>query len=66
MSTYFPAPDVDEDVEHLLDNVEDDPRTQLDRTIDRIGMGSYQWTLLCLCGFGMYFLALKRTNADNC
>ncbi|KAJ7868296.1 major facilitator superfamily domain-containing protein [Mycena leptocephala] len=52
MSTYFPAPDVEEDVEHLLDNVEDDPRTQLDRTIDRIGMGSYQWTLLCLCGFG--------------
>ena len=52
---------------------EDDGRTPLDRTIDRIGMGehplffqaeetlgshthgtsgSYQWTLLCLCGFG--------------
>ncbi|KAF8625910.1 hypothetical protein AX17_006636 [Amanita inopinata Kibby_2008] len=33
----------------------DDPhdgRTPLDRTIDRIGMGSYQWTLLSLCGFG--------------
>ncbi|RPD62502.1 MFS general substrate transporter [Lentinus tigrinus ALCF2SS1-7] len=29
-----------------------DGRTPLDRTIDRIGMGSYQWTLLCLCGFG--------------
>ncbi|KAI5118798.1 hypothetical protein M0805_005140 [Coniferiporia weirii] len=29
-----------------------DGRTPLDRTIDRIGMGSYQWTLLALCGFG--------------
>ncbi|EMD31441.1 major facilitator superfamily protein mfs4 [Gelatoporia subvermispora B] len=29
-----------------------DSRTPLDRTIDRIGMGSYQWTLLSLCGFG--------------
>ncbi|KAF9054830.1 major facilitator superfamily domain-containing protein [Panaeolus papilionaceus] len=29
-----------------------DGRTPLDRTIDRIGMGSYQWTLLSLCGFG--------------
>ncbi|KAJ7133593.1 major facilitator superfamily domain-containing protein [Mycena epipterygia] len=52
MSTYFPAPDADDDIEHLLDEVDDDPRTQLDKTIDRIGMGSYQWTLLCLCGFG--------------
>ncbi|KAJ7464707.1 MFS general substrate transporter [Mycena galericulata] len=52
MSAYFPAPDADDDVEHLLDELEDDPRTQLDKTIDRIGMGSYQWTLLCLCGFG--------------
>ncbi|KAF9525470.1 major facilitator superfamily domain-containing protein [Crepidotus variabilis] len=35
-------------------NAEDDfdGRTPLDRTIDRIGMGSYQWTLLSLCGFG--------------
>ncbi|KAG5646001.1 hypothetical protein DXG03_004603 [Asterophora parasitica] len=31
---------------------EDDGRTPLDKTIDRIGMGSYQWTLLSLCGFG--------------
>ncbi|KAL1745814.1 major facilitator superfamily domain-containing protein [Schizophyllum fasciatum] len=31
---------------------EDDGRSALDRTIDRIGMGSYQWTLLSLCGFG--------------
>ncbi|KAJ7225962.1 MFS general substrate transporter, partial [Mycena pura] len=52
MSAYFPAPDAEDDVEHLLDDVPDDPRTQLDKTIDRIGMGSYQWTLLCLCGFG--------------
>ncbi|KAI0695996.1 major facilitator superfamily domain-containing protein [Cytidiella melzeri] len=29
-----------------------DGRTPLDRTIDKIGMGSYQWTLLSLCGFG--------------
>ncbi|KAI0290320.1 major facilitator superfamily domain-containing protein [Multifurca ochricompacta] len=29
-----------------------DGRTPLDRTIDRIGMGTYQWTLLSLCGFG--------------
>ncbi|KAF8215039.1 major facilitator superfamily domain-containing protein [Mycena galopus ATCC 62051] len=50
MSAYFPAPE--EDSEHLLDNVNEDPRTQLDKTIDRIGMGSYQWILLCLCGFG--------------
>ncbi|KAJ7740258.1 MFS general substrate transporter [Mycena maculata] len=51
MSGYFPGPDT-EDVQQLLDELEDDPRTQLDKTIDRIGMGSYQWTLLCLCGFG--------------
>ena len=31
---------------------------QLDRTIDRIGMGRYQWTLLSLCGFGD-FLSLQ-------
>ncbi|KAF8527425.1 MFS general substrate transporter [Hysterangium stoloniferum] len=36
----------------------DDGRTQLDKTIDKIGMGSYQWTLLTLCGFGWM--------ADNC
>ncbi|KXN80839.1 hypothetical protein AN958_07202 [Leucoagaricus sp. SymC.cos] len=30
----------------------DDSRTPLDKTIDRIGMGSYQWALLSLCGFG--------------
>ncbi|PPQ80443.1 hypothetical protein CVT25_001770 [Psilocybe cyanescens] len=29
-----------------------DGRTPLDKTIDRIGMGTYQWTLLSLCGFG--------------
>ncbi|KAF5376819.1 hypothetical protein D9757_008908 [Collybiopsis confluens] len=40
----------DSEVDNLLD--EDDGRTRLDRTIDRIGMGSYQWTLLSLCGFG--------------
>ncbi|XP_006462877.1 hypothetical protein AGABI2DRAFT_207539 [Agaricus bisporus var. bisporus H97] len=30
----------------------DDERTPLDKTIDRIGMGTYQWALLSLCGFG--------------
>ncbi|KAG2362213.1 MFS general substrate transporter [Suillus spraguei] len=40
-----------DDVEVDLD-AECDKRTPLDKTIDRIGMGSYQWTLLSLCGFG--------------
>ncbi|KAJ3771287.1 MFS general substrate transporter [Lentinula raphanica] len=43
--------DDQDDVENLFD-VDCDERTRLDRTIDRIGMGSYQWTLLSLCGFG--------------
>jgi len=30
-----------------------DSRTPLDKTIDQIGMGTYQWALLCLCGFGV-------------
>ncbi|CCO28811.1 putative MFS-type transporter PB1E7,08c [Rhizoctonia solani AG-1 IB] len=30
----------------------DDMRSPLDRTIDKIGMGPYQWALLGLCGFG--------------
>ncbi|KAL1950548.1 hypothetical protein VTO73DRAFT_5672 [Trametes versicolor] len=43
----------DGDVEAAFGSADDlDGRTPLDRTIDRIGMGSYQWTLLCLCGFG--------------
>ncbi|QRW00419.1 major facilitator superfamily transporter [Ceratobasidium sp. AG-Ba] len=29
-----------------------DMRSALDRTIDKIGMGPYQWALLGLCGFG--------------
>ncbi|KAF9066464.1 major facilitator superfamily domain-containing protein [Rhodocollybia butyracea] len=41
----------DQDTENLIDD-DFDERTRLDRTIDRIGMGSYQWTLLSLCGFG--------------
>ncbi|KAF7339216.1 MFS general substrate transporter [Mycena venus] len=49
MSTLCLVPGAEEDPEHLLDV---DPRSQLDKTIDRIGMGRYQWTLLCLCGFG--------------
>ncbi|KII90655.1 hypothetical protein PLICRDRAFT_137021 [Plicaturopsis crispa FD-325 SS-3] len=43
--------DDEDDVEHQLPQPSDG-RTPLDRTIDRIGMGSYQWTLLSLCGFG--------------
>ncbi|KAG2038160.1 hypothetical protein BDR03DRAFT_316772 [Suillus americanus] len=42
-----------DDLEMDLD-AEYDKRTPLDKTIDRIGMGSYQWTLLSLCGFGEY------------
>ncbi|KAF5340081.1 hypothetical protein D9758_013141 [Tetrapyrgos nigripes] len=54
-SVFWSDPDMsfndfdDDDVEEQLLN---DGRTPLDRTIDRIGMGSYQWTLLSLCGFG--------------
>ncbi|KAF6754913.1 MFS general substrate transporter [Ephemerocybe angulata] len=47
--------DDDDDLEgqeRLLGGEEYDGRTPLDRTIDRIGMGSYQWTLLSLCGLG--------------
>ncbi|KAF7298678.1 MFS general substrate transporter [Mycena indigotica] len=53
MSSYFPAPDADDDpLTNAADEVDMDSRTRLDKTIDKIGMGSYQWTLLCLCGFG--------------
>ncbi|KAJ8593082.1 MFS general substrate transporter [Rhizopogon salebrosus TDB-379] len=47
-----------DDAEQGMDDVEVDSepeydgRTPLDKTIDRIGMGAYQWTLLSLCGFG--------------
>ncbi|KAL0565988.1 hypothetical protein V5O48_016027 [Marasmius crinis-equi] len=52
---YFDDEDVEE--QRLIGgDVDDgaglDDRTRLDRTIDRIGMGSYQWTLLSLCGLG--------------
>ncbi|KAF9643245.1 MFS general substrate transporter [Thelephora ganbajun] len=40
----------DPDERGIVDEL--DARTPLDRTIDRIGMGTYQWTLLSLCGFG--------------
>ncbi|KAF8349514.1 MFS general substrate transporter [Amanita rubescens] len=45
----------DQDIEQPIAGLPDLPndcRTPLDKTIDRIGMGSYQWTLLSLCGFG--------------
>ncbi|KAF8580134.1 MFS general substrate transporter [Ramaria rubella] len=51
------ASDEVEDAEDA-EEVEDDHRTELDKTIDKIGMGPYQWTLLSLCGFGWM--------ADNC
>ncbi|KAI0372276.1 MFS general substrate transporter [Pilatotrama ljubarskyi] len=52
--SYVSVPEsYDEDGDVDVEAQEDfDGRTPLDRTIDRIGMGSYQWTLLCLCGFG--------------
>jgi len=34
------------------EGIEFDELTPLDKTIDRIGMGTYQWTLLSSCGFG--------------
>ncbi|KAF5377815.1 hypothetical protein D9615_006670 [Tricholomella constricta] len=57
MSSYFPddeADDADVEQQNLIpeDDGQQDGRTPLDKTIDRIGMGSYQWTLLSLCGFG--------------
>lgn len=38
---------------------------QLDRTIDRIGMGSYQWTLVSLCGFGTLSLSTGSWLTPN-
>ncbi|KIL00200.1 hypothetical protein PAXRUDRAFT_821900 [Paxillus rubicundulus Ve08.2h10] len=49
--SYFGGDDVEE-AAGFEDEYEYDGRTPLDKTIDRIGMGSYQWTLLSLCGFG--------------
>ncbi|KAF8610322.1 MFS general substrate transporter [Ceratobasidium sp. AG-I] len=40
------------DTTHEEDGGDDDMRSALDRTIDKIGMGPYQWALLGLCGFG--------------
>ncbi|KAG7444386.1 MFS general substrate transporter [Guyanagaster necrorhizus] len=53
MDSYF-VDDDDVEQQQLIDDGDDldDERTPLDKTIDRIGMGSYQWTLLSLCGFG--------------
>ncbi|KAH7885489.1 major facilitator superfamily domain-containing protein [Phlebopus sp. FC_14] len=46
------AGDVEQEGDMEGEEFEYDGRTALDKTIDRIGMGSYQWTLLSLCGFG--------------
>ncbi|KDR82970.1 hypothetical protein GALMADRAFT_238679 [Galerina marginata CBS 339.88] len=52
-SSYFPNDDdADLEQQERLVGEDHDGRTPLDKTIDRIGMGSYQWTLLSLCGFG--------------
>ncbi|KAG8214375.1 MFS general substrate transporter [Butyriboletus roseoflavus] len=53
-STYPTMLDIDdpEAADEFIEDSEYDSRTPLDKTIDRIGMGSYQWTLLSLCGFG--------------
>ncbi|KIM89212.1 hypothetical protein PILCRDRAFT_813136 [Piloderma croceum F 1598] len=62
-TSYFPDDasegegDEGTEQQQMIDNeydamMEEDDRTPLDKTIDRIGMGSYQWTLLSLCGFG--------------
>ncbi|KAL1729666.1 major facilitator superfamily domain-containing protein [Schizophyllum commune] len=52
MPSYLQDEDIEEQERLVGDGDLDDGRTALDRTIDRIGMGSYQWTLLSLCGFG--------------
>ncbi|THU90987.1 MFS general substrate transporter [Dendrothele bispora CBS 962.96] len=55
-SVLWSEPDMDFDNDPENQSFDDDDaqdgRTRLDKTIDRIGMGSYQWTLLSLCGFG--------------
>ncbi|KAH9959805.1 major facilitator superfamily domain-containing protein [Russula dissimulans] len=47
LDTHDPGGDLDDP-----EGNETDFRTPLDRTIDQIGMGNYQWALLFLCGFG--------------
>jgi hypothetical protein len=44
------------------DDVVDIYATPLDQTIDRIGMGYYQWSLLGLCGFGTISLCNVESN----
>lgn len=41
-------------------DVTDDTLTPLDVTLDKIGMGYYQWSLLGLCGFGRLILKVAR------
>ncbi|KAA1469701.1 MFS general substrate transporter [Dentipellis sp. KUC8613] len=50
--SYFQGEDDADEPDLEQNDPHDDGRTPLDKTIDRIGMGSYQWTLLSLCGFG--------------
>ncbi|KAH9949855.1 MFS general substrate transporter [Amylocystis lapponica] len=50
--SYYSAVGADDDDLEFGVVEPDDGRTPLDKTIDRIGMGWYQWTLLSLCGFG--------------
>lgn len=46
---YFPSTEVEEGTRL---HERSPSRTPLDRTIDKIGMGPYQWVLVSLCGFG--------------
>ncbi|KAH9480727.1 putative MFS-type transporter PB1E7.08c [Psilocybe cubensis] len=52
MASAYLVDDESTEQEDPLVGVDYDGRTPLDKTIDRIGMGTYQWTLLSLCGFG--------------
>ena len=67
---YFEEQMHGEQADNDSERQDSDGRTPLDKTIDRIGMGmwpiailsqevsvrtgSYQWTLLALCGFGTF------------
>ncbi|KAG8942014.1 hypothetical protein FRC03_003731 [Tulasnella sp. 419] len=45
----YDTPDTDE---QMMYDVDDENVSNLEKTINKIGMGPYQWSLLSLCGFG--------------
>ncbi|KAF8313759.1 uncharacterized protein EI90DRAFT_3022564 [Cantharellus anzutake] len=51
-TTAFPARGTAESPFGMAGGLSDEDLTALDVTIDKIGMGYYQWALLALCGFG--------------